>query len=113
MDIKLLIRQQIEKLNHFLNQSERVFGENIFNTNGCQVLSQSAVRFELMVDTQSEEGQVEYMLQLFEEDIIPSGNGDRSGWNRFRMPVYSRLKMSCISLIPKNRSNTKNTREKG
>ena len=101
MDIKLLIRQQIEKLNHYLNQSERDFGEIIFNNNGCQVLSQSAVRFELMVDTQSEEGQVEYMLQLFEEDIIPSGNGDRSGWNRFSYACLLQVENELHILDPK------------
>ena len=45
MNIKLLIKQQIEKLQNLLDKTERSFGEIIFNNNGCQVLSQSAVRF--------------------------------------------------------------------
>ena len=83
MNIKLLIKQQIEKLQNLLDKTERSFGEIIFNNNGCQVLSQSAVRFELIVDTQSEEGQVEYALNVFDEDIIPTKNEDRSGWDRY------------------------------
>ena len=101
MDIKLLIKQQIEKLQHLLDQMERDCGEIIFNTNGCQVLSQSAVRFELMVDTQNEEGQVEYMLQLFEEDIIPSGNGDHTGWNRFSYACLLQVENELHILDPK------------
>ena len=83
MNIKLLIKHQIEKLQNLLDKTERSFGEIIFNNNGCQVLSQSAVRFELIVDTQSEEGQVEYTLFVSDEDIIPAKNEDRSGWDRY------------------------------
>jgi len=83
MNIKLLIKQQIEKLQNQLDKTERSFGEIIFNNSCCQVLSQSAVRFELIVDTQSEKGQVEYVLLIFDEDITPIKNEVRSEWDRY------------------------------
>lgn len=49
MDIKLLIAQQIEKLQKLLDKTERTHGEILFNNNSCQVLSQSSVKFELIM----------------------------------------------------------------
>lgn len=82
MEIKALISRQIKKVLKQLDKTECAFGDIIFNNNSCQVLSQSAVRFELMVDTQSAEGQVECTLQVSDEDIIPYKNGERLGWDR-------------------------------
>ena len=101
MNIKLLIKQQIEKLQNLLDKTERALGEIIFNNNGCQVLSQSAVRFELIVDTQSEEGQVEYVLQVFDEDIIPTKNSDRSGWDRYAYACLLQVENELHLLDPK------------
>jgi len=101
MDIKLLIKQQIEKLQNLLDKTERALGEIIFNNNGCQVLSQSAVRFELIVDTQSEEGQVEYMLHIFDEEIIPTKKGDRLGWDRFAYACLLQVENELHLLDPK------------
>lgn len=101
MIIKLLIKQQIEKLQNLLDKTERSFGEIIFNNNGCQVLSQSAVRFELIVDTQSEEGQVEYVLQVLDEDIIPTKNNDRSGWDRYAYACLLQVENELHLLDPK------------
>jgi len=101
MDIKLLIELQIEKLRNLLNKTERALGEIIFSNNGCQVLSQSAVRFELIVDTQSEEGQVEYVLHLFDDDIIPSRNEDRAGWDQFSYACLLQVENELHLLDPK------------
>ena len=101
MDIKLLIELQIEKLKNLLNKTERALGEIIFSNNGCQVLSQSAVRFELIVDTQSEEGQVEYVLHLFDDDIIPSRNEDRAGWDQFSYACLLQVENELHLLDPK------------
>ncbi len=101
MNIKLLIKQQIEKLQNLLDKTERALGEIIFNNNGCQVLSQSAVRFELIVDTQSEEGQVEYILHVFDEDIIPAKNEDRTGWDRYAYACLLQVENELHLLDPK------------
>lgn len=101
MDIRLLVTQQIEKLQNLLDKAELAFGEIIFNNNGCQVLSQSAVKFELIVDTQSGEGQTEYALHLFDDDIIPSKNNDRSGWDRFSYACLLQTENELHLLDPK------------
>lgn len=101
MDIKLLIAQQIEKLQKLLDKTEHALGEIIFNNNNCQVLSQSAVRFELIVDTQTEEGQVEYTLHLFDDDIIPTKNDDRSGWDRYSYACLLQIENELHLLDPK------------
>lgn len=101
MDIKLLIAQQIEKLQNILDKTERAHGEIIFNNNGCQVLSQSSVKFELIVDTQSIDGQAEYALHLFDDDIIPSKNDDRSGWDRFSYACLLQVENELHLLDPK------------
>ncbi len=101
MNIKLLTKQQIEKLQNQLDKTERSFGEIIFNNNGCQVLSQSAVRFELIVDTQSEEGQVEYVLHIFDEEIIPTKNSDRLGWDRYAYACLLQVENELHLLDPK------------
>jgi len=101
MNIKLLIKQQIEKLQNLLDKTERALGEIIFNNNECQVLSQSAVRFELIVDTLSEEGQVEYTLHVVDEDIIPAKNEDRSGWDRYAYACLLQVENELHLLDPK------------
>ena len=107
MDIKLLIAQQIEKLQNQLDKTELAHGEIIFNNNCCQVLSQSAVRFELIVDTQSNVGQVEYKLDLFDEEIVPSGSDDRSGWDRFSFACLLQIENELHLLDPRESTEHK------
>jgi SNF2 family DNA or RNA helicase len=101
MPIRLLISQKIEKLQKHLDKTERSIGEIIFNNNGCQVLSQSAVRFELIVDTQSEEGQVEYILLVSNEDILPVKNGYGLGWDRYSYACLLQVENELHLLDPK------------
>jgi SNF2 family DNA or RNA helicase len=101
MDIKSLIKKKLEKLHKNLNKTERSFGEGIFDNNGCQVLSQSAVKFELMVDTQTEEGQVEYILLVSDEDILPLKNGYGLGWDRFSYACLLQVENELHLMDPK------------
>jgi SNF2 family DNA or RNA helicase len=101
MDIKSLIKNIIEKLQKNLDKTERSFGEIIFNSNECQVLSQSSVRFELIVNTQTEEGQVEYALNLSDEDITASKNGEHLGWDRFAYACLLQVENELHLLDPK------------
>ncbi|NOU48331.1 MAG: DEAD/DEAH box helicase [Bacteroidales bacterium] len=101
MGIKKLINQQIEKLQTLLDKSELAFGEIIFNNNDCQVLSQSAVRFDLIVDSQQGEGQSEYSLRVFDEDIIPLKNNESLGWDRNSYACLLQIKNELQFLDPK------------
>ena len=101
MDFKSLIKLKTEKLQKNLDKAERSFGEIIFNNNGCQVLSQSSVRFELLVDTQTEEGQVEYALNVSDEDITATKNGEHLGWDRFAYACLLQVENELHLLDPK------------
>jgi len=101
MDIKTLITKEIKQLEKHLDKTERAIGEIIFNNNGCQVLSQSSVRFELIVDTQTNEGQAEYELQLIDEDIFPTKNDERQGWDRFSFACLLQINNELHLLDPK------------
>ena len=101
MDIRLLIKQKIEKLQNNLAKTERSLGEIIFNNNGCQVLSQSSVRFELIVDTQTEEGQVEYALYIMDEDITVTKSGNPVVWDRFAYACLLQVENELHLLDPK------------
>jgi hypothetical protein len=80
MDIRSLFAQQIKKVQKLLDRNELALGEITFNNNDCQVLSQSAVKFELIVDFQHGDGQAEFTINLIEDDLIPIKNGERKGW---------------------------------
>jgi hypothetical protein len=112
MDINSVVKQQIKKLQSQSDKTELAFGEIIFNNNGCQVLSQSAVRFELIVDSQSGSGQTEYSLHLMDNDIFPSQNGDRVEWDRNTYACLLQVENELHFLDPKEHmEHKKYTRE--
>ncbi len=101
MDIKLLIKTQIKKVQNLLEKTELAFGEIIFNNNDCQVLSQSAVKFELIVDSQHGGGQAEYSLRIFEDEVIPSKNGENVNWDRNSYACLLQIENELHFLDPK------------
>ncbi|MDP2336398.1 MAG: DEAD/DEAH box helicase [Bacteroidota bacterium] len=82
MELQKLIQKQKDKLQNILAKPELALGEIMFNNNDCQVLSQSAVRFELIADSADSKSPKECSLDIGDEDVIPSINGERSGWER-------------------------------
>ncbi len=82
MELQKLIQKQKDKLQNILAKPELALGEIMFNNNDCQVLSQSAVRFELIADSADSKSPKECSLDIEDEDLIPSINGERSGWER-------------------------------
>jgi SNF2 family DNA or RNA helicase len=112
MDLKSLIKQQKEKIRNLLDKTELALGEIIFNNNDCQVLSQSAVKFELIVNLLHGEGQMEYALHLFENDVIPSKNSERAGWDRNSYACLLQIENELHFLDPKETvEHKKYTRE--
>lgn len=81
MELQELIKQQKEKLQNTLTSNELAFGEIIFNNNDCQVLSQSAVRFELFVTAPDSKIPVECSLEVKEDGLLPLLNDEISAWN--------------------------------
>lgn len=83
MEIREIIFNQIKKVREVLPKAELIHGELQFNNNDCQILSQSAVSFELMVSHPQEIRQFEIRLDVYDNDVIPLKEGVRSGWDRF------------------------------
>ena len=112
MNIKVFINQQITKLQSILDKAELAMGEIIFNNSDCQVLSQSAVRFELIVNSELGGEQAEYSLNVFDEDMIPSRNGEQIGWDRNSYACLLQVKNELQFLDPKETiEHKKYTRE--
>jgi len=83
MEIQSILLSQKEKLKKQLDKQELAFGEIMFNNGQCQVLSQSSVRYELIVSDVAKNELAEYALDIEEDgNIIPKINDKASGWNR-------------------------------
>jgi SNF2 family DNA or RNA helicase len=112
MLLKEIIEQQIEKLQGHLDRTELAFGEILFNNNGCQVLSQSAVRFELIVDLEHGKGQAEYSIHCSEDGVFPSQDGKRVEWERNTYACLLQVENELRFLDPKEEvEHKKYTRE--
>ncbi len=101
MDIKILINNQLPKIQKLLDKNELTLGEISFNNNDCQLLSQSAVMFELIVNTQPGIEQDEYTLHIIDNDVIPEKNGERTGWDRFAYACLLQIDHELRILDPK------------
>ena len=112
MDIQSVIRQQIKKLHIQPDKTELALGEIKFNNGDCQVLSQSAVKFELIVDLQDGGGQAGYSLHLEDDDVFPSHNGVRVEWDRNAYACLLQVENDLKFLDPKEPAEHKQyTRE--
>ncbi len=101
MELLKRITGQKEKLQDMLSKSELALGEIMFNNNDCQVLSQSAVRFELLVDSSDLKSPKECWLDVDDEGFIPVVNGERSGWDRVSYACLLEVENEMKILNPK------------
>jgi len=102
MEIKKIIQEQLKKLQASLEKSEIALGDSIFHNNECQVLTQSSVKFELMLDSQLGGGHAEYTIQLFDGDVVPTKNGERMGWERNAYACLLQIENELNLLDPKD-----------
>lgn len=112
MEIREIIFNQIKKVREVLNKQELALGEILFNNNDCQILSQSSVSFELMVSHAQEARQFELKLDIFDDDVIPVKEGERSGWDRFSYAALLQVEYELSLLNPRETvEHKKYTRE--
>jgi SNF2 family DNA or RNA helicase len=112
MEIREIIFNQIKKVREVLNKPELALGEILFNNNDCQILSQSSVSFELMVSHAQEARQFELKLDIFDDDVIPVKEGERSGWDRFSYAALLQVEYELSLLNPRETvEHKKYTRE--
>lgn len=102
MDIKELVAVVKLRLQAELNQEERSLGEIIFNNNECQILSQSAIIFELIIDTHPGSHPIECKLDVADmQTIIPTTGGTSNGWSRFSYACLLQIEHELALLDPK------------
>jgi len=53
MEIAEIVKKQIKKLREQLDKNELALGEITFNNGGCQILSQSPIKYELIVSDET------------------------------------------------------------
>ena len=53
MELSETIKTQIEKVKTYLNKNELAHGEILFNNGVCQILSQSPLKYELILSDES------------------------------------------------------------
>ncbi|MHC1777480.1 MAG: DEAD/DEAH box helicase [Lentimicrobium sp.] len=112
MEIREIIFNQIKKVREVLNKPELALGEILFNNNDCQILSQSSVSFELMVNHAQEARQFELKLDIFDDDVIPVREGERGGWDRFSYGSLLQVEYELSLLNPRETvEHKKYTRE--
>jgi hypothetical protein len=84
----------------------------IFNKGFCQLLSQSAVGFELIVSDETMVRSVEYRLDIEFNDIVPLSDGTEAGWNRYSYACLLQVENDLHLTDPKeNILHKKYTRE--
>lgn len=83
MDIKEVVKAQKEKLQKILDKNHLATGEIIFNNGNCQILSQSAVKFELIVSDEIFNRSEEFSLCIEENgNMFPMVDDDLPGWEK-------------------------------
>jgi len=113
MNIKNIVKAQKEKLGDFLDANQLALGEIIFNNGNCQILSQSPLRYELIVSDEQSGESVEYALCFEEnENIYPLVGDDLPGWDKKSYACLLQLENELQLLDPKEQlEHKKYTRE--
>jgi len=113
MKITEIIKNQIEKLHGQLDKNELALGEIIFNNGGCQVLSQSPVKYELIVSNEITDAATEYALIVEDNgNMIPSNGKETCGWDKNSFACLLQVESELHLLDPKEHiEHKKYTRE--
>lgn len=113
MSIQEIISIQKESLASLIDKSELAKGEEIYNKGLCQLLSQSAVGFELIVSDEAMPASVEYRLDIgLNGNIVPWTDGTEDGWDRYSYACLLQVENDLRLTDPKeNILHKKYTRE--
>jgi len=95
-----------ELIASFLSPEELVHGEILFNNCDCQILSQSAVSIDFLVNISSENESVEYSLLFDNENddeirFLPEANGKYTGWDKYSYACLLQFEQELSLLDPK------------
>ena len=92
-----------EKIISQMSPEEVAHGEIIFNNCDCQILSQSAVAIDFLINVQGKNETVEYSLLLVNEGIgfIPESKEKQTEWNRYSYACFLQYEEELSLLDPK------------
>ena len=73
-----------KRIKSHISQEELAHGEIIYNNCDCQILSQSSLCIEFLVNSSDKEESVEYdlIIESYDDDninIVPESEGERTG----------------------------------
>ncbi|MDR0983221.1 MAG: DEAD/DEAH box helicase family protein, partial [Culturomica sp.] len=78
-----------------------------------QILSQSAVSVDFLVNVSGENEQIEYVLIIDGENVIPESEGKRVGWNRYSYACLLQYEQELTLLDPKEKIEHKKYSRQG
>ena len=107
-----------EQVKSQLASEELAFGEIIYNNCDCQILSQSPLAIEFLVNDFEKETPVEYALLIDQEgddkiNIIPESEGKRTGWDRYAYACLLQYEEELNLLDPKEKIDHKKYSREG
>ncbi len=107
-----------EKIISQLSPAELAYGEILYNNCDCQILSQSSVSIDFLINVSGESEPVEYSLLINNEgsekiNLIPESNGDRIGWNRYSYACLLQYEQELSLLDPKEKIEHKKYTRQG
>jgi SNF2 family DNA or RNA helicase len=114
MEIAKIITNQINKLRGQLDNNELALGEIIYNNGACQILSQSPVKYELIVSSEITDIATEYALVIEDDgNIVPSIGKETGGWDRNSYACLLQVENELHLLDPKANIEHKKYTRKG
>lgn len=105
-----------EELLSTLPGEEIAHGEILFNNCDCQILSQSAVSIDFLINNADENESVEYSLLIDDEQddrLIPTVNKKSAEWNRYSYACLLQYEQELSLLDPKEIIEHKKYTRKG
>ena len=114
MKAKQIIQNQIERIRHELSGDELAFGEIIFNNGSCQILSQSAILYELVLTHEEADKSAEYALSIEDDgNIEPFISKEPRGWDRYSFACLLQVEHELALLDNKEPPEYKKYSRKG
>ncbi|MDR0795630.1 MAG: DEAD/DEAH box helicase [Tannerella sp.] len=121
------IKEIKKQIATYLSAEELAHGEIIFHNCDCQILSQSAVSIDFIINIAGEKDAVAYSLLIDEDDkgvitLIPETNDDkqdgkhgqdRTGWNRYSYACLLQYEQELSLLDPKEKTEHKKYTRQG
>ena len=114
MSLKSIKEQVLSKLPN----EEIAYGEILFNNCDCQILSQSAISIDFLINTANEDDAEEYSLQISNEQegvslLTPTVNNKETEWDRYSYACLLQYEQELSFLDPKEKIEHKKYTRQG